>query len=477
MAINYPGLPQHLTNEEAGIFDLGSALQQGFKTAGMGMEAAYKPKNLAEALLHSQLQNKMIQGNLSMLPYKHRLMQAQLQKAMQDAQEQSSFNQLLSGNRPTAGSPSSSYGNMMPPSDGLGQPSIPPSADDNSSYNVSSEGFGVAPSASAYDTFPGRRKAPQNASSIPSIPMENMSAPSLAEKVEGGFNVPSPSQKILNPGNPDLYGIDELYDRYPQYRKRFHDRGLKRSQEIKTNPSTGEAYIITKDPSGRVRAESMQVGMEPRDIAREKEEGKGAGVLYNNLVNTGNSLEMQNSSLDSIIDAVESDPQARNVVGPINKYLTTWAGTPQQKDLLGRIMTGSGNILLDVSHDVKGAWTGKDMSMVNNIKANPSDPYGIFLGKLKAHRSLNELAKQRTELMSDLIDKGVKPHEAAKIAQKRVSFAPIQKQVDKLLKNTVSYNAFKSGQKPSFSSKEDFEEFSRMLTPQEKVRFVSLYQR
>src|SRR3990167_3964137 len=95
MPINYPNLPQHLTRDEVGSPDLGEAIRSVFKTAGMGMEAAYKPKTLQEALLHSQLQNKLTQGNIDMLPYRQRLLEAQTQRQSQLADQP--YGGMLSG--------------------------------------------------------------------------------------------------------------------------------------------------------------------------------------------------------------------------------------------------------------------------------------------------------------------------------------------------------------------------------------------
>lgn len=61
MAFNIPGLPFKLTPQDMGGVDLADSLSKGFKMYGDYYDAQYKPKNLAEALLASQLQNKINQ--------------------------------------------------------------------------------------------------------------------------------------------------------------------------------------------------------------------------------------------------------------------------------------------------------------------------------------------------------------------------------------------------------------------------------
>ncbi len=100
MPINYPGVPNiHFTQDETGMPDLGAALRSGFKTFGSGIEAAYKPKQLAEELLQSKLANQinsakakyaeqneqaMLQGRQGLnglIPFRQQLLQAQTNRA------------------------------------------------------------------------------------------------------------------------------------------------------------------------------------------------------------------------------------------------------------------------------------------------------------------------------------------------------------------------------------------------------------
>lgn len=104
-SFNMGSIPPYLTGGQSGVFDLGAAIDQGFKGYNQALEARYKPKNLAEELLAKQLQNRIAgpkaehaeemtqadlqlkQGDVGMIPYKQKLLQAQINKANRPAQQ------------------------------------------------------------------------------------------------------------------------------------------------------------------------------------------------------------------------------------------------------------------------------------------------------------------------------------------------------------------------------------------------------
>jgi|JI8StandDraft_1071087.scaffolds.fasta_scaffold10267_3 hypothetical protein len=59
-------------------------------------------------------------------------------------------------------------------------------------------------------------------------------------------------KSIVETGNPELYNLDEMYDNYPQLRKKLEERGIKGSQEVKFDPKTGITTTINRKPSGKV---------------------------------------------------------------------------------------------------------------------------------------------------------------------------------------------------------------------------------
>jgi len=97
MAFNLPGIPFQATS--TGTPDYGQALRSGFQTYNEGVDSSYKPKNMAEALLARQLENKMNRAKADyaqpMAEAELGLRQAQLRQAGQPSPATGELAQLF----------------------------------------------------------------------------------------------------------------------------------------------------------------------------------------------------------------------------------------------------------------------------------------------------------------------------------------------------------------------------------------------
>lgn len=157
--------------------------------------------------------------------------------------------------------------------------------------------------------------------------------------------------------------------------------------------------------------------------------GKRKAEFYDNSVKSEVALGNQDLALEELQNAATTNPQFRNVVGPINKPLSYWLGTPEQKKLLGTLESSSGEIALQVAPSLKGAFTGRDQTLINQIKASPRDPADVFLGKLAAQRLINSALKDRARLQSQFIEQGYSQRDASLKAAK---LTPLQKYQPKI---------------------------------------------
>ena len=220
MAFNIPGLPFKLTSQDMGGFDLGKAIQSGLQNYNTFQEARFKPKNLAEDLLAKQLQNKINQPkadyakDITLADLAHTragtqglldehgmrgLRQQLLQQQVNQAKYEQDLNQSLFG-----GGQQSNQGGM--------------------------------PS-------PGGQSEQTGASSIPS----------LRSNIESGMQQNAqPEPDVVNPGNPNLYHLDEIYNSDPRAKQYLDKKGFKQTQTTKYDPKTGVTSVITTSPSGKV---------------------------------------------------------------------------------------------------------------------------------------------------------------------------------------------------------------------------------
>jgi hypothetical protein len=188
-------------------------------------------------------------------------------------------------------------------------------------------------------------------------------------------------------------------------------------------------------------------GMTPQQEALAKGIGKFSAEFYGDNVKAYQSYQDQGTALDKLTYEVENNPEFKNVTGPVGSFLTKWAGTPEQKELLGTLQSSSGEISLSVAHNLKGAWTGRDQAMVNDIKANPKTDFPeTFIGKLKAQKLIGEVLGHRSLLQAQYVEQGISPIKAAEMAAKETPLSKFQhiindiKKQEKLLKEQQGNN-------------------------------------
>lgn len=455
MALSIPVFQNKLEGKDLGGYSYYDALSKGYNDY-------QSSKKMSEDLLAQKLLNKLNSPKAEHAEEREslerELMKANAGKASTSAELARNninflkdINERLSGNK-TSGSYKDNLPNALASHDNYVNTSNP---------GVSPEGPGIAPSTSARDTFPGRFRTPFNNQNTNIQPqgqsiLPKSTQPSYQENLSQ--NLSEPKNNVTNelPENVSLSELARLAKL----------QGM--SDRFPVKEVNGKLLAIT--PWGN---KQVGQGLDAKQKAFEAGLGASSAKIYESAYNAGNSLEQQNSALDQMIDQVKNNPEARNVVGPFNQWATKYLGTPDQQKLLGQISTGSGDIMLAIAHDVKGAWSGKDMAMANSIKANPNDPYGVFLGKLETHRALNELTKQRTDMIANLVYRRMAPHEAAKIAREKISFDPIKAKIDGLLKTAEQYNLYMSHKTTKFSDESEFKSFVNMLTPIQKIEYVS----
>jgi hypothetical protein len=191
-------------------------------------------------------------------------------------------------------------------------------------------------------------------------------------------------------------------------------------------------------------------GLTPGEKAFATSLGEQKGKFYTNSVNDYNSYKNQGLALKTLTRAVEENPEFRNVTGRINKPITNWFGTPEQQQLLGTLQSASGEISLQVASSLKGAWTGRDQSMVDNIKAGPNDFPDVFIGKLKAQTLINNVLEERARLQAEYVEQGMSQLKASEKAANETPLEKFEPQIKELTKH-----------KPAITKEEAIAEYQR----------------
>lgn len=405
MPLNLPGIPYKLTAEDVGQFDLINALSKGQQFGQQSMlfpgelqkqqlanqiaqiQAKYAEPTAQQSLLKSQQENiwnpKIWQSEISQrqaqtgaIPSEILLRQAQTKEA-----------EALAGLHGTNAQQAALTQQYIRKILSQSQPGTVPTAQGGTSIG------GIQPPSA---------------------------------QVQGSQNLQQTGTQPQGvQASPGIGGVSN----YSQAAVLSHLLGLPASQMVDIN---GTQTAIT--PFGNF---PVAQGLTAQQKALQSGLGAYAAKAYGENVESYKSLENQGSALDELTNAVQNDPEFKNVTGPIGSFLAKWSGTPQQKELLGRLSTASGEIALQVAPGLKGAFTGRDQTLINGIKANPSDMPDIFIGKLKAQSLINNVLKQRAQLSAQYLEQGLTPIEANKRAARETPLSIYRDQVNQLINPTI----------------------------------------
>lgn len=175
-------------------------------------------------------------------------------------------------------------------------------------------------------------------------------------------------------------------------------------------------------------------GKTPEEKAFATTLGAEKGKSYSGLVSAYQGMANQGAAIDEMINLSLNDPEFKNVTGPVGSFLAKWTGSPERKELLGRLQSSSGEIALQVAPSLKGAFTGRDQTLINTIKANPNSDFpDVFIGKLKAQKLMNSVLQDRAEKAAKYMEQGDSQLEAIKKATKETPLENYRNQVEDMV--------------------------------------------
>ncbi len=175
-------------------------------------------------------------------------------------------------------------------------------------------------------------------------------------------------------------------------------------------------------------------GLDANQKAFQQGLGKYGAKIYGDAVDSYKAYQNQGAALDDLIYEVNNNPEFRNVTGPINKPITSWIGSAEKRELLGKLQSSSGEIALQVAPALKGSFTGRDQNLINEIKASPRDFPDIFIGKLKAQSLINNVLSERSRLLSQYIEQGFTPTQAIQLATRETPIDKYRPMINQLIK-------------------------------------------
>lgn len=173
-----------------------------------------------------------------------------------------------------------------------------------------------------------------------------------------------------------------------------------------------------------------------------KSEGKKAGELraqdINDLSNMVFSGQTKQETLDSINKIISSPEFEKIRQTPIlgHNELSYYQryGTPEQQNMVGQLVTLSGNVIRDASQDFKGAFRKGEQQLIQNMKINPGDTFDAARGKMEQLTYLNQMITERARLTGQLMQQHhISKLEAEGLADKQINGDSIRSQIHNTL--------------------------------------------
>lgn len=254
-------------------------------------------------------------------------------------------------------------------------------------------------------------------------------------QVANTLNKLAPGERVtLEAPKGNAARLDHIWETRPDLRGRLEAQGHGMKEQIAQSPETGMVFRTIKYPSGRIDVQAVQVGPGVGDQTFSKEMAKGKAETYKAATDALAAGQGTIDSLNEVNRIIRTNPNFKNIVGPVNSVLTKWVGSPEDKELLASLTPHLHQYVIDTLKTVKGAASDKDLAFVNGMKANVGDFGPAFIGKMKALTLAQNLANKRNELIAQYTSEGVEPHNAIARARRETNFDDIREKVNQELR-------------------------------------------
>lgn len=322
-------------------------------------------------------------------------------------------------------------------------------AEPTSIANLAHLNSGTSVNNASLELNPFRRALLEaQASSAGSVANKNAMIQQLMQRVMGDQGSGTSPQPVQQPSYGEGQGMMAGQPQQPQMTQGAQQPQVNYAQAALMSKlmGLGEPKIVDVDgskiavtPFGNI---PVAQGLNPL----QKELTKADAGVYKQASEAMIPLNEQQDILDNAIDIIQNMPDAENVIGPLNSVLARWTGSPEQSDLLGQIASNSGNFTLNAAKSIKGAFTGRDMGLIDSIKPTPKDRFDVFKGKLKALKLANEVVASRNKIIMEKIKSGVPVDEAIRQAKEQTDFKKIKPMIANLMVTDKQKSAINSAQ-------------------------------
>lgn len=217
---------------------------------------------------------------------------------------------------------------------------------------------------------------------------------------------------------------------YPQAALASHLLGLG-EPKITEIPGTGQQIAIT--PFGNI---PIATGLSELQKSLAKENAKSIKELSDSAF-AGQTKQATFDEIGKIITSPVYEQMRQTAA--LGKYELGYFknfGNPEQQEMVGSLISLSGQVVKDTAQDFKGQFRKGEQSLVQDMKVNTGDTVYSARGKLAAMELMNKFLTQRSRLTADFMTRGMNQVQAQDEADKLINGDAVRKQINESLKTT-----------------------------------------
>lgn len=120
-------------------------------------------------------------------------------------------------------------------------------------------------------------------------------------------------------------------------------------------------------------------------------------------------------------------------------------GTPEEKELIGDFLATGESFIASTVQGFSGKPLVREFDLAQRQKITPHDTVESAIGKLQSATALHDIAEQKNQIVSELLQKGYNESDAVKQANKMVDVGAIEKATKQRLQRKIQVKNNKTG--------------------------------
>jgi hypothetical protein len=222
----------------------------------------------------------------------------------------------------------------------------------------------------------------------------------------------------------------------------YNAKGEPVYEEDVSTPDDSMRIELTKDiPPKKTYAENT--GEYLGTVKQGEEGGKFRAKALDDIGKSQLGLSNSGAVLDRMTDIVKNPVFAnmRNTIPFFQDKQLSWiqqTGKPAEQRLIGDFLSTAESFIASTVQAFGSKPLVREFDLAQRQKITPKDTIGVAEGKLQSAIALHDIAEQKNQIVSELLDKGYSEAEAVKQANKMVDVSAIERDTERRLEDQIT---------------------------------------